>query len=741
NLLFAFPRNFVAPDGRVFGFDGNGFMYYVETNGNGSVSNLSQLTNPKGRDASAAMFRPGKILLFGGSSNGAKVIDITGGTPVVTATATLSTRRRWTTAVVLADGKVLAVGGSDVKNELTGVNYSAEIWNPSTGQWTRGSDGTVPRLYHHTAILLPDASVLVAGGGNPGPLFNDNAEIYYPPYLYAAGGSLAQRPVVESAPSHVDIGQSFTIRMASGQGIQRVVMVKTGAVTHDFNMEQRFLELPYVRNADVLTVQAPARSIDAPPGFYLLFVLNSAGTPSLGQMVTVSAADAPGTNSPPNLTVPGQQTGQVGVGTSLQLVATDANGDPIEYGASGLPLGLSVDAQSGLVTGTPTTVGVYNVTATANDGTYNDSESFVWTITQTQAGFTLFPPPAPPPALAGAELMLEASTAGGTDLQFKWDFDDGTPETGYSSSPSISHVFANPGVYYVSVTAIDAGGLPQVSVVVVTVHLPLTATRPAASGPIAVEDRASGADRVWVVNPDNDSVSVFDTTTNSRLAEITVGTAPRALAILPGGEVWVTNKQAASVSVINSGSLSVVRTIALPPGSQPYGIAATPSGSAVYVVLEALGRLLKLDPSDGSILASLDVGRNPRHVSVDSGGDTVYVSRFITPPLPGEATASVQTQAGGNYVGGEIAVVNGATMNLTDTVILRHSDKPDFELQGRGVPNYLGAVTISPDGRSAWVPSKQDNVKRGKLRDNQNLTFDNTVRAISSRINLSTGAE
>jgi len=80
-------------------------------------------------------------------------------------------------------------------------------------------------------------------------------------------------------------------------------------------------------------------------------------------------------------------------------------------------------------------------------------------------------------------------------------------------------------------------------------------------------------------------------------------------------------------------------------------------------------------------------------------------------------------------------------MDIQEVITLRHSDKPDFELQGRGVPNYLGAVAISPDGKSAWVPSKQDNVKRGKLRDNLDLTFENTVRAISSRINLATGAE
>ena len=90
----------------------------------------------------------------------------------------------------------------------------------------------------------------------------------------------------------------------------------------------------------------------------------------------------------------------------------------------------------------------------------------------------------------GSEITFEASATGGTGLLYKWDFDDGSPQTPYSPSPAIDHAFPNPGIYYVTVTAIDAGGIAQMTTVVVTVHLPLTANRPAVSGNIAVEDRA-----------------------------------------------------------------------------------------------------------------------------------------------------------------------------------------------------------------------------------------------------------
>ncbi len=189
-LSFRYPRNFVAPDGRIFGFDQMGRLFYVNTSGAGSVTPAGQLPFAyTGLDSSAAMFAPGRILQLGAASNGAIVIDINGATPTVTPTQSMSSQRRWVTSTLLADGKVLATGGSQVDNQLTGVNNVAEIWNPVTGTWTRGHEGALARLYHSTALLLPDATVLVAGGGAPGPLNNLNAEIYYPPYLFTAAGA------------------------------------------------------------------------------------------------------------------------------------------------------------------------------------------------------------------------------------------------------------------------------------------------------------------------------------------------------------------------------------------------------------------------------------------------------------------------------------------------------------------------------------------------------------------------
>lgn len=737
---FMFPRNFIAPDGRVFGYDSGGRMYYVNTGGTGSITTAGQFSGPTGSDSTAAMFRPGRILQFGGNSSGAVVIDINGAAPSVTTTQSLTSRRRLGSATILPDGKVLATGGSDVWNEMVNVAYTADIWNPATGQWTRGASAQRARLYHSNTVLMPDASVLVLGGGAPGPENNTNVEVYYPPYLYNAAGAFAARPVIADAPTTIDVGETFELGLGSAATIGRVTMIKTTSSSHSFNFEQRFVELTFQQSGDALVAQAPTRATDAPPGFYLLFVLNSAGTPSIARIVRVPVAPVINPAITPVLANPGTQSGQAGTPVSLQLSATDPNGDLLSYAASGLPPGVFVNAASGLITGAPTGAGTFSVVVSATDGVNSDSENFTWTIAQGPP-FVLNTPPPPAPATAGSSVTFTASVTGGSGIQYQWDFDDGTPVAAFSSSATIQHTFAQAGIYYVMLTARDASGTLQTTTFTQLVHYPLTANRPGISTNIAFDDRPTGVDRIWVVNQDHNSVSAFNAGTNAKLKTIGVGTAPRALAVRTNGEVWVTNKTSASISVVDSAGLTVTRTIALPFASQPFGIVADPTGDRVYVALEALGRVLKLDGTTGGVLGSVDVGPNVRQLSISGDGARIYASRFITRPLPGESTALVQTSVGGQPVGGEVVVVNAPAMSVLSTIVLRHSDKPDFENQGRGVPNYLGAAAISPDGRSAWLPSKQDNVKRGMGRDGQALNFQNTVRAISSRIDLASGSE
>lgn len=736
NFNFWYPRNFIAPDGRVFGYDSFGQMYYINTEGAGSVATVGQFSGAyASEDASAAMFRPGRILQFGGNSNGAIVIDITGGgTPVVTPTQSMSSQRRLVSATILPNGDVLATGGSREWNQLVDVNTIAEIWNPATGSWTQGASGSLPRLYHSNALLLPDATVLVAGGGAPGPLNNLNAEIYYPPYLFSSGGNLAPRPRIAAAPATLVVGQSFPLEYADTASVSRVVLVKNGSATHNWNMDQRFTELTFSAAGSQLTVQMSSQAANTPPGYYMLFVLDAAGVPSEARIVWINVAGAPVSQNAPVLIDPVDQTGTVDIEVSLAVQASDVENDALTFSGSGLPPGVAINSTTGVINGTPTTSGIYDAVVSVSDGVASDSANFTWTIF-SNGPLEISPLPPPVPAQSNVDINFSA-TASRADAQFKWNFGDGTPETAYSTSGNTTHRFSAPGIYFVTVTATDAAGTEVRQTFMQLVHLPLTAKRPTASSNIVYEARPGVSPRVWMVNQDNDSVSVFEAVDGTKIAEIAVRAAPRSLAIDALGRIWVVNKRGPSVSVIDPNSFGIIRTIAMPRASLPFGIVMSPAGDFAYITLEATGQVLKYRTSNYGKLLTASVGPNPRHVSVSADGATVYVTRFVTPPQPGESTATVQTTGGG-----EIVKLSAATLSVTGTVVLGFSTAPDAENRGRGLPNYLGAAVISPDGSQAWVPSKQDNVQRGQLRDGLDLNFQHTVRAISSRIDLSTGAE
>ncbi|MCB0109491.1 MAG: PKD domain-containing protein, partial [Caldilineaceae bacterium] len=425
---------------------------------------------------------------------------------------------------------------------------------------------------------------------------------------------------------------------------------------------------------------------------------------------------------------------QTAVGAELLIVlgATDPDGDPLTYRATGLPAGLMLNATTGVIAGQPTTPGQATVTVTVSDSRGGgDSQSFQWTILAPP--FVLNPMVAAP-AVVNSPVPYVAPIVNGANPRVKWLFGDGTPETAYQANLAMDHTYNTPGIYLVKLTATDDSGVEKSVTFAQAIHRPLTAGRAVASMSLLYEER-SGNDRIWNVNPDNDTVSVFDAVTNSKLAEISVGNAPRSLALATTGRIWVTNKGSATLSLIDGTTLTVVQTIPLSAGAQPFGIVAM--GNQLFVTTEGSGKLLRFDANSAALTGSVDLGASIRHLSISGDGSQLYISRFITPPVPGEATATPQIESGG----AEVIVVNSANLSVVQTITLRASDRPDAEHSGRGIPNYLGPAVIAPDGLRAWVPSKQDNILRGVLRDGRNLTFESTVRSITSLINLATGTE
>ena len=330
-----YPRNFVAPNGKIFGFDPH-FMYEIDPYGNagkGSVKMLGahwdypRITEDGKEDwefyrgwqatSTAVMVRPGLIFQFGGGdmtgnmNNGgpskATLIDINGDRPKLFDMPALDKTYHWSNATVLADGNVLVSGGStknllvDVEepiNEDAGeINYATMLFNPDTRQWTPGANISEKRLYHSVTLLLPDATVLSTGGGQPGPVDNLNAQIYRPPYLFNADGTLAKRPVLKGEVGSgavamvAEPASTFHIETADANDIARVTLVKTGAVTHSFDMEQRFNEVKFRVNGNGLDIELPKNKYLTPPGFYHVFAFNKAGVPSKSRMIRINPSE------------------------------------------------------------------------------------------------------------------------------------------------------------------------------------------------------------------------------------------------------------------------------------------------------------------------------------------------------------------------------------------------------------------------------------------------------------------
>ena len=286
-----YPRAVQAPNGKVFVIGYDGKTFYLDPAGNGTITPLTQQTLGGNVSLPTLMFASGKLLSLRAQQQ-VIVVDLNGPQPAITPTANISQLRFWSNATVLADGKILVTGGSAVPNQLTGVAYAAEIWDPATGQWTLGANAAKPRLYHSIALLLPDGSVLTGAGGAPGPVSNLNAEIYYPTYLFKNDGfgQPAVRPSLVNAPDllQLSLNSQFAATVGSSDQISRVTLLRTGSVTHAFDSDQRFLELGFTQAGQTLTITLP--TIDpniVVPGYYMLFVFDQGGVPSVAKIVHV----------------------------------------------------------------------------------------------------------------------------------------------------------------------------------------------------------------------------------------------------------------------------------------------------------------------------------------------------------------------------------------------------------------------------------------------------------------------
>jgi len=239
------------------------------------------------------MYRLGKVLKSGTSTDPdmpvfasaatTYVLDMTQPSPAWRQTASMAFPRTYHNLTLLPDGTVLVTGGGVTTDRggLSGAVFEAELWSPDTETWTTMARMQTPRLYHSTALLLPGGRVLSVGGGRftGDPATDPNqlsAEFYSPPYLFKGA-----RPTISAAPATATYGGTITVQTPDAGQIAMVSLLRLGAVTHAFNMDQRFVPLTFTAGNGALTVQAPASANLAPPGYYMLFILDTNGVPSV----------------------------------------------------------------------------------------------------------------------------------------------------------------------------------------------------------------------------------------------------------------------------------------------------------------------------------------------------------------------------------------------------------------------------------------------------------------------------
>lgn len=242
-----------------------------------------------------------RFLVFGGgvtASDGdpdsAEVIDLLATSPQWERVPDMHHERTNVTGVVLPNGGVFVFGGHDTykwdaSNGADHHVYVCEIYDPSTTGWVETARMAKPRQYHSVGILLPDGRVLCAGGVFPGasPRDQENMEIFSPPYM-----NEPSRPSISSAPASIDYGICFDVGTAETAPIDRVVLIRPMAVTHHTDSEQRYVGLRFrVMNDSTLQVDSPDSGALAPPGYYMLFLVDAYGTPSVARFIRVGKPD------------------------------------------------------------------------------------------------------------------------------------------------------------------------------------------------------------------------------------------------------------------------------------------------------------------------------------------------------------------------------------------------------------------------------------------------------------------
>ena len=307
-------------------------------------------------------------------------------------------------------------------------------------------------------------------------------------------------------------------------------------------------------------------------------------------------------------------------------------------------------------------------------------------------------------------------------LRYSWDFGDGTEPTAYSVSADYEKVFDTPGNYNVtlSVKVPDSDKVLRSSSVQVVYEEKADGGANASSTFSLNESLA----RLFVVNPDNDTLTAIDTRTGEHVYEVPTGAKPVSIAQV-GNTLWVSAQDDDSIIIHNIEDGRRLEVISLGYAAAPHGLVFNTKDGIVYVAFKSNNIVQEIDAETYKLERQTKLKGPLRNLAYIARQNVILAPQFIA-----------DTQ-------------KGATVQWVDAQNMRVENQKDLEptlvndglSNGRGYPNYLGPMAINPEQSMAWIPAKKDNLFRGIQREGSPLLFDHTVRSIAVALDLDTQQE
>ena len=344
-----YPKSYLASDGKVVGISYNK-LWSLDPNGDGSVKKVGEIsletngvlkiakndyrmktTNEHnqvsrliigkmgagvGSRATSVMIDTDKILLIGGKqwgeygdvttdepayyedrdiertwedylpSNHVNLIDFTNSNkPIIERMRPMHHPRSDSNATILPDGTVFVNGGHSYR-EMEFSVLTPEIYNYNNNEWYEMEQGSLRRNYHATSLLLPNGTVLVAGGDTW------SAEIYYPPYLFEETKNnktvFAKRPIIKKLDKEITNRNNIKLSLENAENISNITLISTGSVTHSQSSDSKIqnLNFKYIDNENII-FNIPENKNIIQNGTYLIFAINKNGTPSIGKIIYI----------------------------------------------------------------------------------------------------------------------------------------------------------------------------------------------------------------------------------------------------------------------------------------------------------------------------------------------------------------------------------------------------------------------------------------------------------------------